>query len=152
MKVIVVGIGKTGLNLIEMLSKEGIDVTVIDCSKKIIDEVTDKYNVTPLLFASLLFTAICKASPDSHFAFLHFFFLGMVLIPVIVYWGFSDGSVVKNPPANAGDVGLIPGPGRDPEEGNYNSLQCSCLGNPMVRGAWWATVHGVSKSWTQLSN
>ena len=59
---------------------------------------------------------------------------------------------VKNLPASAGDVGLIPGSGRPPGEGNGNLLQYSCLGNPMDRGAWWATVHGVTKSWTQFSN
>ena len=57
---------------------------------------------------------------------------------------FPGGSVVKNPPANAGDVGLIPGSGRCPEEGNGNPLQYSCLENPKDRGAWQATVHGVS--------
>ena len=54
--------------------------------------------------------------------------------------------VVKNPPANAGDVGLIPGSGRSPGEGNGIPLQYSCLGNPMDREAWWAIVHGVAKS------
>ena len=49
--------------------------------------------------------------------------------------GFPGGSVVKNPPANAGDLGLIPGSGRSPGEGNGNPLQYSCLGNPMDRGA-----------------
>ena len=61
--------------------------------------------------------------------------------------------VVKNPPANAGDVrdvGSIPGSGRSPGEGNGNLLQYSCLENTMDRGAWQATVHGVTKSWTQL--
>ena len=61
--------------------------------------------------------------------------------------------VVKNPPDNAGDargLGLIPGSGRSPGEGNGNPLQYSCLENPMDRGAWWATVHGVTKSWTRL--
>ena len=56
--------------------------------------------------------------------------------------------VVKNPPANAGDlrdVGSILGPGRSPGGGNGNPLQSSCLENPMDRGAWWATVHGVAK-------
>ena len=51
-----------------------------------------------------------------------------------------DGSVVKNPPANAGDVGLIPGLGRSPRVGNINPLQYSSLGNPTDRGAWRATV------------
>ena len=62
--------------------------------------------------------------------------------------GFPGGSVVNNLPTNVGDVGLIPGSGRSPEEGNGNSLRYSCLGNPMDRGAWQATVHGVAKSGT----
>ena len=53
--------------------------------------------------------------------------------------------MVKNPPANAEDVGLISGWGRSPGEGNGNPLLYSCLGNPMDRGAWRATVHGVAK-------
>ena len=65
--------------------------------------------------------------------------------------GFPGGSVVTNPPAKARDVGLIPGLGRSPGVGNGNALQYSCLENPMDRGAWGATVHGVSKSHTQLS-
>ena len=52
------------------------------------------------------------------------------------YVGFLGGSVVKNPPANAGDMGSTPGSGRSPGEGNGNPLQYSCLGNPMDRGAW----------------
>ena len=56
---------------------------------------------------------------------------------------FHGGSVV---PVNAGDAGLIRGLGRSPGEGNGNPLQYSCLGNPRDRGAWWATVHGVTKS------
>jgi len=53
--------------------------------------------------------------------------------------------VVKNPPANAGDLGLIPGLGRSPRERNGNPLQYSCLGNPMNRGAWQAANHGVTR-------
>ena len=59
--------------------------------------------------------------------------------------GFSGGSVVKNPPANAGDTDLILGLGRSPEEGNGKPLQYSCLGNPMDRGTWWSIVHKVAK-------
>ena len=66
--------------------------------------------------------------------------------------GFPGGSVVKNPPANAGDVGATLGSGRYPAEGNGNPFQYSCLGNPMDRGAWRATVHGISKTWTWLKN
>ena len=58
--------------------------------------------------------------------------------------------MVKNMLAHAGDVGPIPGPGRSPGEGNGNTLQYSCLENPMDRGAQWATVHRVAKSWTEL--
>ena len=68
--------------------------------------------------------------------------------------GFPGGSLVKNPPAKvryARDVGSIPGSGRSPGGGHGNPLQYSCLENPMGRGTWWATVHGVTKSWTQLS-
>ena len=59
--------------------------------------------------------------------------------------------VVKNPPANAGGAGSIPGSGRSPGEGNDNPLQYSCLENSMDGGAWRATVHGVTKSQIQLS-
>ena len=62
--------------------------------------------------------------------------------------------MVKDLPANVGDIadaGSIPGSGRSPGGGNGNLLQYSCLGNPMDRGAWWATVHGIAKSWSQLS-
>ena len=53
--------------------------------------------------------------------------------------------VVKNPHANAGDIGLIPELGRSPGEGNGNPLQYSYLGNPMARGAWLATVQGIAE-------
>ena len=59
--------------------------------------------------------------------------------------------VVKNPPANAGDTGSIPGSGRSLGEGNGNPLQYFCLANPMDKGAWCATVSGVVKSQIQLS-
>ena len=66
--------------------------------------------------------------------------------------GFPAGSLVKNSPASAGDLGLIPGSERSLGEGNGNPLQYSCLMNSMDRGAWWATVHGVTKSRTCLSD
>ena len=69
-----------------------------------------------------------------------------------VYQCFPGGSEVKASACNAGDLGSIPGLGRPPGEGNGNPLQYSCLENPMDGGAWWATVHGVTKSWTQLSD
>ena len=63
---------------------------------------------------------------------------------------FSGGTVVKNPPAIARDSSSISGWGRSPGRENGNPLQYSCLGNPMDRGAWQATVHRVTKSETQL--
>ena len=69
--------------------------------------------------------------------------------------GFPGGAVIKNLPANAGDTSnldLISGSGRFPGEGNGNPLQYSCLGNPMDRGGWQATVRGVTKSQTRLSD
>ena len=65
---------------------------------------------------------------------------------------FPGGSVGKESAFNAGDPGSIPGSGRSPGEGNGNQLQYSCLENSMDRGAWWATVHGVTKSQTRLSD
>ena len=67
---------------------------------------------------------------------------------------FPGGSVVMNLPVNArvGDTGSIPGLGRSPGEGNGYPLQHSCLENSMDTGAWWATVHGVAKSWIKLND
>ena len=69
-----------------------------------------------------------------------------------VIWGFPGGSEGKVSTCNAGDPGSIPGSGRSPGEGNGNPLQYSCLENPTDGGAWWATVHGVAKSQTRLSD
>ena len=72
------------------------------------------------------------------------YFFVIAIIPDL-----TGSSVVKNPPASVGDIrdmGLIPRSGRSPGGGPGNPLQCSCLENPMDRGAWWATVHGVTKN------
>ena len=66
--------------------------------------------------------------------------------------GFPGGSDSKESACNAGDLGSIPGLGRSPGEGNGNPLWYSCLENSIEGGAWLATVHGVTESWTQLSN
>ena len=69
------------------------------------------------------------------------------ILRVLIYIkGHLGGSAVKNLPANAGELGSIPGPGRSLGEGNDSSLQYSCLENPMDKGAWWAKVHGVTES------
>ena len=63
-------------------------------------------------------------------------------------YGFPDGLDGKESTCNAGDLGQIPGSRRSPGGGNVNP----CLENPMDRGAWWAAIHGVAKSQTQLTN
>ena len=65
---------------------------------------------------------------------------------------FPGGSVSEESACNAGDPGSIPGSGKSPGEGNGNSLQYSCLVNSMDRGAWWTTVHGITKSQNQQSD
>ena len=76
-----------------------------------------------------------------------------ILTPIYgLNWDFPSGSDGKESACSGGDLGSIPGSGRSPGEGNGKPLQYSCLENPMDRGAWWATVHGVAKSWTRLSN
>ena len=73
-----------------------------------------------------------------------------------MYWGVTDyfpgGSDGKASAYNTGNTGSLPGSGRSPGEGNGTPLQYSCLENPMDGGAWWATVHRVSNSRTQLSD
>ena len=73
-------------------------------------------------------------------------------LPGLGIMGFPDGSDGKESACNAGDPGLILESGRSPGEGNGNPPQYSCLESPMDRGAWRATAHGVTKSWTRLSN
>ena len=78
--------------------------------------------------------------------------LNNIWVPVRDYQGFPCGSEVKASAYIAGDLGSIPGVGRSLGEGNGNSLQYSCLENPMDGGACWATVHGVTKIQTRLSD
>ena len=77
-----------------------------------------------------------------------------MLGPICTEWASQVALAVKNPPANAGDVrdtDLIPGSGRSSGGGHSNPLQYSCLENPMDRGAWRATVHGVTQRPTRLN-
>ena len=76
----------------------------------------------------------------------------VVLLSAFYLMGFPGGSEVKVSACNVGDLGLIPGSGRSPGEGNGNPLPYSCLENPKDKGACWATVHGVPKSRTRLSD
>ena len=75
-----------------------------------------------------------------------------IIMYVSLCLGFPCGSDSKESSCNAGDPDLIPGLGKSPGEGNGNLLQYSWLENPMDGGAWHATVHGLAKSWTRLSN
>ena len=78
-----------------------------------------------------------------------------ICVCVFILWDFSDSSAGKEYACSVGDTGnagLIPGSGRSPGEGNGNPLQYSCLGNPMDIGACLATVHGVAKRQTRLSD
>jgi len=71
---------------------------------------------------------------------------------ILIAYGFPCSSDGKESACNAGDLGSIPGSGRSPGELNGNPLQYSSLENSIDKGAWQATVYGVAKSWTQLSN
>ena len=75
-----------------------------------------------------------------------------IYVSILVLLGFLGGVVVKNPSPSAGDMGSVPGLGRSSGVGNSNPLQYSCLENSMDRGVWWAKVHGVTKSQTQLTD
>ena len=81
-----------------------------------------------------------------------FFFFNLILFSPVCIYVFLGGSVVKNLPANAGHVALIPGLGRSPGGENSYLLQYSCLRNIMGRGTWQATVCGATESWAQLHN
>ena len=76
-----------------------------------------------------------------HFCELHF------KHKLCLFYGFPGGTMVKNLPANAEGTGSFPGSERSPGEGNGNPLQYSCLGNPVVRGAWWTAVHWIKESY-----
>ena len=107
-----------------------------------------KYDNSVFPFISALFTA-----SSSYFLILaHFVILVSFYGYLYQFKSFPGGSDGKASACNVGDLGSIPGLGRSPGEGNGNPLQYSCLENPMYGGAWWATVHGVTKTWTRLSD
>ena len=103
-----------------------------------------------------------KKTNEAVFWWFFFFFLRQLALSTycqetgncfLIIWKdcFPGGLDSKESACSAGDTGSIPGSGRSPEEGNGYPLQYSCLENPMDRGAWWATVHGVTKSQTWLA-
>ena len=114
------------------------------------------------LSPSLILSCICSCSQSLSLLLSCFPFPLQILVEetesvVMQFFSldFADclpgGSEGKAPASNAREPGLIPGSESSPGEGNGNLLQYSCLENPMDGGAWWATVHGVAKSWTRLS-
>ena len=100
----------------------------------------------------LLWTWGCRHTFELMFLFYLGLYSGVELLEHILILGFPGGSDSKESACNAGDPGTFPGSGRSPGEGNGNPLQYSSLENSMDRGAWQATVHGVAKSWTWLSD
>ena len=99
-----------------------------------------------------LFAAWSAPAPGTQILFPSFSYHFTLFAFVVIFWGFPGGSDGKVSAHNAGDPGSIPGSGRSPGEGNGNPLQYSGLENSMDGGAWWATVHGVTKSQTRLSD
>ena len=96
------------------------------------------------MLSSMSSPYILDVNPVSNI-FVNVFFHSMVCL---FGFGFSGGSDSKESACNAGHWDSIPGLERSPGEGNGNPLQYSCLENPLDRGAWWATIHGVAKSRT----
>ena len=127
-----------------------LKASILQCTAFFTVQLSHPYTITRNTIALITWMfvgkvmSVCSISPTN------------VLLNPTVKGGFSGGTVVKkkkNPSANAGDtrnMGSIPGLGRSPGEGNGKPLQYSYLGNPMDRGAWWATVHGVTMDWTRL--
>ena len=97
--------------------------------KKLVYALGNQKNPCESLYCSICFFAVFGAEPAK----------------CLEYACIPGGSDCKESACNAGDLGLIPGLGRSPGEGNGNTLQYSCLENSMDRGAWWATVHGVRR-------
>ena len=95
-------------------------------------------------FYSLRDAGINKPTFSFHLSECHLKGISLNL-PKGFFWGFPGAPVGKEPACNSGDSGLIPGSRRSPGEGGGNPLQYSCLGNAVDRGAWWATVHGVTR-------
>ena len=93
---------------------------------------------------SSLYLHLSENGEEIHFIIYHRFTSNFSYVAIFSF-GFPGGSVVKNSSVNAGDMGSIPRLGRSPGEGNGNQFQYSCLGNPMDRGGWQPTVHGVTK-------
>ena len=106
-----------------------------------------KINLFFLVLMYLSDNFLLNNTTNNIFNYVSIYYI-LIYACVFLYMGFPGGSAVGNLPANSGDAGSIPGSGRSPGEGNGKLLQYSCLGNPMDRGAWQATVHGLTNSQT----
>ena len=111
------------------------------------------YTFLPVCYILVQMLKVCTHTQMHTHTYTHththiFFFRFFSITGYYKILGFPGGSSGKESTCNAGDLGSTPGLGRFPGEGNGNPLQYSCLGNPMDSGAWQATVHVVSKSWT----
>ena len=106
-----------------------------------------KINLFFLVLMYLSDNFLLNNTTNNIFNYVSIYYI-LIYACVFLYMGFPGGSAVRNLPANSGDAGSIPGSGRSPGEGNGKLLQYSCLGNPMDRGAWQATVHGLTNSQT----
>ena len=119
-----------------------------DCPRILLDTLC--FWVLPFKRKQLLWFFCNRDAEKSHLSSPKLrtsYFLPEEFWPVWIMLGFPGWSVVKNPPTNTRDMGLIPGSGRSPREGNGNPLQSSCLGNLMYKGAWWSAVNGLQRSW-----
>ena len=108
--------------------------------------------VFAILALFFLFACYFLEHPDS-IVIRRYLFFGFHSFPFpMCFMGFPGGSDGKESACNVGDLALIPGSGRSPGEGTGDPLQYSSLENSIDKGAWWATVHGVTKKWTQMSD
>ena len=128
----------------------GIREVLLKCIQLIVVEMEFQAHWDPevKLFSLSLIVSCASALIGNALFFFFFFCYSTIIFFSSKHLCFLSGSVVKNTPANAGDEGLIPGLGRSPGEESGNPLQYSCLQNPMDRGTWWVTAHGVAKSHT----
>ena len=126
--------------------REKVRSSVLHKGRKSIEERISEVKIS-LSFLVLMYLSdniLLNNTTNNIFNYVSIYYI-LLYACVFLYMGFPGGSAVENLPANSGDAGSIPGSGRSPGERNGKLLQYSCLGNPMDRGAWQATVHGVTK-------
>ena len=133
---------------VQSLSHVRLFATPLTAGRQASLSITNSRSLRKLMSIELVYTHT-RTRVHTHTHTHTYIYMSVCLSPASVFLG---SSVVKNLSANVGDVSLIPGLERSPGEGNGEPFQYSCLGKAMDRGAWWITVHGVTKSQTQLSD